>query len=306
VIISWSHLSYLCHLWNIIGYLIIPTHLSGWKEQNVMECRIERMHLRYTLKWLSLSAMEDDVSTIGKLLPSARYHSCDLSSDCGKVVSTTISARLITKSNPALTFWGHVPGQLHCRLVQRNSIVMAIQHVLKISHDPSVETCVVLVGHAVVESILRVIYIELRIDRRCIGGRKKRASTMREGAMNLEDIWTSTTHILQLATHRGHCQGIIILPDVLAKLLLPLILASKEMVQLRWRWIQSRKPDLATETAPAKFGIAFGGMRETFFHPMQRMTIWTFQIHGTHVVDWPIGRKKSAGDGKILRRSRWW
>jgi hypothetical protein len=87
----------------------------------------------------------------------------------------------------------------------------------------------------IVESILGVIYIELCINRRCVGGRKKRASMMRESTMNLEDIWTSSAHILQLATHRGHCQGIIILPDVLAKLLLPLILASKEMVQLRWR-----------------------------------------------------------------------
>jgi hypothetical protein len=104
MIISWSHLSDLCHLCDIMRYLVIPTHLSGWKEQNIMECRVERMHLRDVLKWLSLSVMENDVSTIGKLLSSTWYHGCNLSSDCGKIVSMTISARIIMKSNPTLMF----------------------------------------------------------------------------------------------------------------------------------------------------------------------------------------------------------
>jgi len=38
------------------------------------------------------------------------------------------------------------------------------------------------------------------------------------------------------------------------------------------------------------------------------MAIWTFDIHGTHTVNRPIGRERSAGYWKVLRnrnRCRW-
>jgi hypothetical protein len=86
-----------------------------------------------------------------------------------------------------------------------------------------------------------------------------------------------------------------------------LTLASEEMLQLRWWWIQSGKPDLATQTALAKFGIAFGGIGETLFHPMQSMAVRTLYVHGVHIMNRPVRRKWCACNWKGRRRiSRVW
>jgi len=131
----------------------------------------------------------------------------------------------------------------------------AVQHVLKITHDISVQTSIILIFHSIVESILRIIDIELGIYRVLIGSREKRANTVGKSSMDLENVRTSTTYIFQLPSHRCHRQGIIVLSDILPKLFFSWALANQKMTQFRRRIIQLWKPDLATETALAKFRI---------------------------------------------------
>jgi len=55
-------------------------------------------------------------------------------------------------------------------------MVVVVQHILKISHDSPIQADIVWVVHAISQCIIRVIDVELGIDWRLIGSRKKGAS----------------------------------------------------------------------------------------------------------------------------------
>ncbi len=103
-------------------------------------------------------------------------------------------------------------------------MVVAVQHILKVSHDGPVQADIVWIVHVISQCIIGVIDIELGIDWRLIGSRKKGASPVRERTMDLEDIGTTTLHGQQIAANRGHCESIIVFPDVGAKAFGPWIL----------------------------------------------------------------------------------
>jgi len=76
-------------------------------------------------------------------------------------------------------------------------MVMAMKHVLEITHGGSVESSIDLIVHAIVESFIWIIDIELSKERRLIRRGKERANAMGKRTMDLEDIRATTTNLLK-------------------------------------------------------------------------------------------------------------
>ena len=69
------------------------------------------------------------------------------------------------KTDFALKLGRHVSGQLHCRFVQSNPMVVAVEHILKVIHDGSVQADIVWIVHTISQCVIGVIDVELGIDR---------------------------------------------------------------------------------------------------------------------------------------------
>src|ERR1700724_444465 len=137
--------------------------------------------------------MKNNIPTLCWLLTTPRNDSGDLIGSSGwKIVAAAVTGVIKTQSDLALVLGWHVPGQLMSRLVQLDSWMMAVEHVLQNLHGVTTKIPVVLIGHAIVESIDWIINIKLTVDRVLARMGKERASAMGESAMNLEEIWSST------------------------------------------------------------------------------------------------------------------
>jgi len=73
-------------------------------------------------------------------------------------------------------------------------MMIAVQHILKVSHNCPVQANVVWIVHMISQCVIRVVDIELGIDWGLIWSRKKGASTVGERTMDFEDIGTTTLH----------------------------------------------------------------------------------------------------------------
>ena len=139
-------------------------------------------------------AVEDDILTICWLITTSRNNSSDfIGGSSGKVVAVVVTVLIKTQSNGALMLRWHVPGQLKSCLVQLNSWMMVVEHVMQNLHGVMKKIMVVLIGHAIVESIGWIIDIELAVNGVFARLGKKRASATRECTMNLEDICCNST-----------------------------------------------------------------------------------------------------------------
>ena len=100
--------------------------MASRKQQNIMERRIERMHIGYALK-RAISAVENDVTDplwlvtiIGK--DNSNFISCS----SREVVAAMVAALIEAKSDLALLLWGHVPGELMGLLVHLDGRMVAV------------------------------------------------------------------------------------------------------------------------------------------------------------------------------------
>ena len=94
-----------------------------------------------------------------------------------------VTALIKAQSNLALLLWRHVPGELMGLLVHLDSRMMAVEHILKGNHDVMIELGVVPVGHPKVDSIGRIINVQLSVDWRFPLGRKKGSALVGKLAM---------------------------------------------------------------------------------------------------------------------------
>src|ERR1700724_4422252 len=102
--------------------------------------------------------MENNITTVCGLITGSRNDSGDfIGGSSGEVVATAVTALIETQCDSALVLWRHVPGQLKGRLVQLNSWMMTVEHVLQNLHRVAKQIAVVLIGHAIVEGVGRII-----------------------------------------------------------------------------------------------------------------------------------------------------
>jgi hypothetical protein len=150
------------------------------------------VQLRDALQRRALPAIEDDVPCILRLVSISRQNDSNLTgSSSREIVPATISVLVKAQGDPALLFLRHVPGELKSLLVHGHPRVMAEEHVLEGLHGATIQGSIPMIGHAMVESISRVIDIELGIGGRDAWSWEKGSSSMGESTMELEDIWPS-------------------------------------------------------------------------------------------------------------------
>ena len=226
---SWSLLAPLSYSWNIIRNIWMPTHLTIRKQQNMVKGWIKGMDFRYVLQ-RSFFAIQNNVSAVWKIFFCAWNHCSNFSWYSWEIVSTMICARKILKSNLALMLRRHVLCQLQCLFVQSDSMVMAMKHVLEITHNSSVQSGIELIVHTKVESFIWIIDIELGEDRRLIERGKKWSNAIGKRAMDFEDEWTTSIILQKLSANRSHCEYIVVLSDIGAKFLCSSVLADQQIV----------------------------------------------------------------------------
>src|SRR4029077_15519252 len=138
--------------------------------------------------------MENNITTICKLITTSRNDSGNLiGGSGGEIVAVAVTVLIKAQSNDALVFRWHVSGELKGSLVQLDPWMVAIEHVLEGAHGVTIQILVVLIGHAIVESIGWIVNVELAVDRMLARMGKERASMMGQSTMNLENICSSTT-----------------------------------------------------------------------------------------------------------------
>ena len=138
--------------------------------------------------------MENNIATICRVITTSRNDSSNLiGGSSGKVVAAAVTVLIKAQSDGALVFRWHVSGKLQSSLVQLDSWMVAVEHILENLHGLTKEITVVLVGHAIVESISRIINVELAVNRVLARLGKEGARAMGQGTMNLENICSSTT-----------------------------------------------------------------------------------------------------------------
>ena len=76
-------------------------------------------------------------------------------------------------------------------------MVMAVKHVLESTHGRSVESIINLIVHAIVESFIWIIDIELSKEGRLIRRGKERANAIGKRTMDLENVRATTTTLLK-------------------------------------------------------------------------------------------------------------
>src|SRR6202023_1145638 len=108
--------------------------------------------------------MENDIATVCGLITGSRNDSGDfIGGSPGEVVGTAGTPRMKTQRDGALVLWWHVPGELKGSLVQLNSWMMTVEHILQNLHGVTKKFAVVLIGHAIVESVGRIINVQLTV-----------------------------------------------------------------------------------------------------------------------------------------------
>ena len=145
------------------------------------------------LETLFCLAMENDIATICWLITTSRNDRSDLVGGSGrKIVTAAVTVLIKAQSDGALVFRWHVSGELKSSLVQLDSWMVAVEHVQENLHGRTMKILVVLVGHAVIETIGLIIDVELAVNRMFARFGKERAGKMGKSTMNLEDICPST------------------------------------------------------------------------------------------------------------------
>ena len=137
--------------------------------------------------------MENDIATIGWLITTSRNDSSGLvGGGSRKIVAASVTVFIKAQSDGALVFRWHVSGELQSSLVQLDSWMVVVEHVQENLYSLMMKILVVLIGHAVIETISLIIDVELAVNRILARFRKERASKMGKSTMNLEDVCFST------------------------------------------------------------------------------------------------------------------
>ena len=145
------------------------------------------------LETLFCLVMENDIATICWLITISRNnHSNPIGGSSRKVVAAAVTIVVKAQSDSALVFRWHVSGELQSSLVQLDSWMVAVEHVQENLHGLTMKILVVLVAHAIIETICLIIDVELAVNWMFARFGKERAGKMRKSTMNLEDVCSST------------------------------------------------------------------------------------------------------------------
>ena len=150
------------------------------------------------------------------------------------------------------------------------------------------------------DSRVRVIYVELCINRRAPRCREKTARPMCKLALNVKYRRTILTIdcVVFLDTKRGKSKSPVVSPYVLSEILCPNIIPTKQCLKCR-RWNSQRwKGDLAMIAAYAKWWR--GGRWGHYFliEPMESFAMCAFNVHATTTM---LGRGLSIGEASNSR-----
>src|SRR5271168_3438754 len=117
----------------------MPTELTGREEKDIMQRRIERMYIVYFTQTTTTS-MEDNVSSLFRLIPISWKNDGNLVCGCCRKVITTMVCTLVkAKSNPTVLSYWHLGCQLISLLVKLDCWMISVKHILENLHCSMVE-----------------------------------------------------------------------------------------------------------------------------------------------------------------------